>query len=43
MGDKLKYRALREEHILRVFGNEVLRGISEPRTEKVTGRWRMEK
>jgi hypothetical protein len=30
----------REEHRLRVFENRVLRGISGPKTDKVTGEWR---
>jgi hypothetical protein len=31
---------LREEHILRVFENSVLRRIFEPRRDEVTGGWR---
>jgi hypothetical protein len=31
---------LREEHILRVFENRVLRRIFGPRRDKVTGDWR---
>jgi hypothetical protein len=31
---------LREEHRLRVFENRVLRGISGPRRDEVTGEWR---
>jgi hypothetical protein len=32
--------SLREEHRLRVFENKVLRRISEPKTDEVTGGWR---
>jgi hypothetical protein len=31
---------LREEHRLRVFENRMLRRISEPKREEVTGKWR---
>jgi hypothetical protein len=31
---------LREEHILRVFENRVLRGIFGPKRDEVTGKWR---
>jgi hypothetical protein len=31
---------LREEHRLRVFENRVLRRISEPKRDEVTGDWR---
>jgi hypothetical protein len=31
---------LREEHRLRVFENRVLRRISGPKTDEVTGEWR---
>ena len=31
---------MREEHRLRVFENRVLRRISGPRRDKVTGEWR---
>jgi hypothetical protein len=31
---------LREEHILRVFQNRVLRRIFEPKRDEVTGAWR---
>jgi hypothetical protein len=31
---------LREEHILRVFENRVLRTIFGPKRDEVTGRWR---
>jgi hypothetical protein len=32
--------ALREEHILRVFENRVLRRIFGPKRDEVTGEWR---
>jgi hypothetical protein len=31
---------LREEHTLGVFENRVLRSISRPKTDEVTGEWR---
>jgi hypothetical protein len=31
---------LREEHILRVFENRVVRRISGPKTDEVIGKWR---
>jgi hypothetical protein len=31
---------LRDEYILRVFENRVLRGIFGPKSDKVTGEWR---
>ena len=39
MGVKLGL-SLREEHKLRVFENRVLRRISGPKTDEVTGEWR---
>jgi hypothetical protein len=33
---------LREEHRLRVFENRVLRRIFDPKTDKVTGNWRIQ-
>jgi hypothetical protein len=33
-------RTLREEHILRVFENGVLRKIFGPKRDEVTGEWR---
>jgi len=32
--------ALRQEHKLRVFKNRVLRNISRPKRDEVTGEWR---
>jgi hypothetical protein len=34
------YLTLREEHRLRVFENRVLRRISGPKRDEVTGEWR---
>jgi hypothetical protein len=34
------YLTLREEHILRVFENRVLRRIFGPKSDEVTGEWR---
>jgi hypothetical protein len=31
---------LREEHVLRVFENRVLRGVSGPKRDEVTADWR---
>jgi transcription termination factor 2 len=40
MGVKLDLLTLREEHILRVFENRVLRRIFGPKRDEVTGEWR---
>jgi hypothetical protein len=34
------FLTLREEHILRVFENKVLRRIFGPKRDEVTGEWR---
>jgi hypothetical protein len=39
-GCEIWFLALREEHILRVFENRVLRRIFGPKRSKVTGEWR---
>jgi hypothetical protein len=39
MGETWSF-VLREEHRLRVFENRVLRRISGPKRDKVTGEWR---
>jgi hypothetical protein len=40
VGVKLGSITLREQHILRVFENRVLRGIFRPKREEVAGSWR---
>jgi hypothetical protein len=35
-----RFQTLREEHILRVFENRVLRRIFGPKRDEVTGEWR---
>jgi hypothetical protein len=40
MGVKLKFLTLREDHILRVFENRVLRRIFGPKRDEVTREWR---
>jgi hypothetical protein len=40
MGVKLGLLTLREEHILRVFENRVLRRIFGPKRNEMTGGWR---
>ena len=40
MGVNLDLFTLRQEHKLRVFKNRVLRNISRPKRDEVTGDWR---
>jgi hypothetical protein len=40
-GSETWFLALREEHKLRVFEKRVLKSISGPKRDKVTGEWRI--